>query len=106
MLSRPLKPQLFHILLALSERELHGYGIQRAVLDRTDDDLRLWPATLYRSLTALEEGGLIRPSDGPDDAPDDARRQYYALTEAGRERLREEAERLAEWAAAARASVS
>lgn len=101
-IERPIKPQWFHILLALSERALHGYGIQRAVLDRTDGDLRLWPAMLYRSLTTLEEAGLIRPTEAPDGEPDDERRQYYALTEAGRARLREEAERLADWARAAR----
>lgn len=101
-IERPMKPQWFHILLALSERELHGYGIQRAVLDRTDGDMRLWPAMLYRSLSTLEEAGLIASVEAPEDEPDDERRQYYALTAAGRERLREEADRLAGWARAAR----
>lgn len=104
-IERPMKPQWFHILLALSERELHGYAIQRAVLDRTDGDMRLWPAMLYRSLATLEDAGLIVQTEAPDDEPDDERRQYYALTDAGRERLREEAERLADWAAAARRAM-
>lgn len=101
-IERPIKPQWFHILLALSGRPLHGYGIQRAVLGRTDGDMRLWPAMLYRSLARLDEGGLIESVAAPDDEPDDERRQYYALTDAGRERLREEADRLAHWADAAR----
>lgn len=105
-IERPMKPQWFHILLALSERSLHGYGIQRAVLDRTDDDMHLWPAMLYRSLATLEDAGLIRRADAPPDEPDDDRRQYYALTPAGRRRLREEAERLAAWAVAARERTS
>lgn len=104
-IERPMKPQWFHILLALSERELHGYGIQRAVLDRTDGDMRLWPAMLYRSLATLEEAQLIVQSETPSDEPDDERRQYYALTARGRERLREEAGRLARWAAAAREAM-
>ncbi len=104
-IERPIKPQWFHILLALSERALHGYAIQRAVLDRTDGDMRLWPAMLYRSLATLEEAGLITQTEGPADEPDDERRQYYALTDQGRERLREEAERLAGWAAAAREAM-
>ena len=106
MISRPLKPQYFQILLALSERDLHGYGIQRAVLDQTDDGLRLWPAMLYRSLAKLEEGGLIARIDAPPDAPDDERRQYYSLTASGRERLAEEADLLARWVAAARGAGS
>lgn len=101
MLSTPLKPQYFQILLALSTGELHGYGIQRAVLERTDDGIRLWPAMLYRSLSKLEGAGLISKVESPPDQPDDERRQYYALTAAGRERLRHEGEMLARWAAAA-----
>ena len=101
MISRPLKTQYFQILLALSQRDLHGYAIQRAVLDQTDEQVKLWPAMLYRSLSKLEEGGLIRSVEAPDDEPDDERRQYYALSDEGRARLREEAEMLARWARAA-----
>jgi DNA-binding PadR family transcriptional regulator len=103
---KPLKPQYFQILLALSGGELHGYAIQRAVLEQTDDGIRLWPATLYRSLSKLEDRGLIRRVDAPDDEPEDERRQYYALTPAGSERLRSEGERLARWAEAARTAGS
>lgn len=101
-ISRPLKTQYFQILLALSARELHGYGIQRAVLEQTDDEMTLWPAMLYRSLTKLEEGGLIQQVEAPEDEPEDERRQYYGLTAEGRDRLREETEMLERWAAAAR----
>ena len=106
MISRPLKPQYFQILLALSGKDLHGYAIQRAVLVQTDDQVRLWPAMLYRSLSKLEEGSLIRQADPPADEPEDERRQYYALTERGHIRLRDEAEMLARRAAAARATVT
>ena len=101
MISSPLKPQYFQILLALSTRSLHGYAIQRAVLDQTDEGMRLWPAMLYRSLAKLEEGSLIEQVSPPVDEPDDERRQYYALTVEGRERLRSEGEMMARWAAAA-----
>ena len=102
----PLKHQFFQILLALSERELHGYGIQRAVLDQTDQGLRLWPATLYRSLAKLEDAGFIEQVPSPDDEPDDERRQYYALTREGRQRLSTEAELMTKWVAAAREAGS
>ena len=101
MIPRPLKPQWFQILLALSGKDLHGYGIQRAVLAQTGGHMRLWPAMLYRSLAKLEGGGLIEQVTPPEDEPEDERRQYYALTEKGRIRLREEAKTLARWAAQA-----
>ena len=97
----PMKLQWFHILLALSQGTLHGYGIQRAVLDRTDGKLRLWPATLYRLLGGLEDEGYIVPVEAPAEEPEDQRRLYYGLTDRGRERLQIEAAMLAEWARAA-----
>ena len=65
MIARPMKPQWFQILLALAERDLHGYGIQRVVLDRTAGHMRLWPAMLYRSLNTLEAAGYIRQVEAP-----------------------------------------
>ena len=104
MLPSPLKAQYFQILLALSSRDLHGYAIQRAVLEQTDDGMRLWPAMLYRSLAKLEGEGLIEQVDPPIDEPEDERRQYYALTAEGRERLKHEGELMSRWAAAAAGS--
>lgn len=106
MISTPLNPRYFQILLALSKGDLHGYGIQRAVLEQTEDGMHLWPATLYRSLGALEEGGLIEQTEAPAGEPDDERRQYYCLTTEGRRRLDVEAELMARWVAAARAGGS
>lgn len=106
MSNRPLKPQYFQILLALSRADLHGYGIQRAVLEQTDDAVHLWPAMLYRSLAKLEEGGLIAQAQAPEHHPDDERRQYYGITSNGRNRLRQEADLLSRWANAARESAS
>jgi len=106
MIDRPLKPQWFQILLALSDKDRHGYGIQRRVLDQTEGHMRLWPTMLYRSLAKLVEEGLIAPVDTPADDTDDERRRYYSLTPAGSEILAEEAELLARWAAAARSATS
>lgn len=98
----PMKLPWFHILLALSDGSLHGYAIQRAVLERTGGRLRLWPATLYRLLVALEDGGYIDATEGADDARGDQRCRYYTLTAVGRDRLRAEATMMAEWARAAK----
>ena len=102
MIPRPLKPQWFQILLALSSGDLHGYAIKRAVLDQTDGHIHLWPAMLYRSLGKLEEHDLIEQAVPPAGEPADERRLYYALTSQGRARLRDEAEMLGRWADAAR----
>lgn len=105
MIPSPMKLQWFQILLSLARQPLHGYGIQRAVLELTDDQMRLWPAMLYRSLGTLEDEGLIERVPAPEQEPDDERRQYYALTDAGRERLRQETGLLARWVQVAEAEL-
>jgi DNA-binding PadR family transcriptional regulator len=91
----PLKPQWFHILLALAGEEQHGYGIMQEVLERTMGKLRLWPATLYGSLKRLIEADLIEESPTrPSPELDDARRRYYRLTALGRQVLDAECVRL------------
>src|ERR1700733_12714553 len=91
----PLKPQWFHILLALAGEEQHGYGIMQEVLDRTMGKVHLWPATLYGSLKRLIEAELIEESSKrPRPELDDARRRYYRLTLLGRQVLDAECERL------------
>jgi hypothetical protein len=43
----PLTPAVFHILLALSDGEKHGYGIMKEVQEATDGKMRMGPGTLY-----------------------------------------------------------
>ena len=89
----PLKPHWFHVLLSLADQEQHGYGIMQEVLVRTNDKVRLWPATLYGTLKRLMEADLIEESDERPEA-DDARRRYYRLTRLGRRVLDAESQRL------------
>ena len=91
----PLKRNWLHVLLSLTGKEQHGYGIMQEVLERTDGKIRLWPATLYGTLKRLIDEGLIEESDHRP-APDqnDARRRYYRLTTLGRRVLAAESERL------------
>jgi DNA-binding PadR family transcriptional regulator len=92
-----LKTNWFYILLSLSGQEQHGYGIMNDVLERTNGQIRLWPATLYGTLKRLIEEGLIEESDErPAPELDDARRRYYRLTSAGKKVLDAESERLEE----------
>ena len=87
-MSRELKPQWFHILLALADGELHGLGIVDAVLTHSGGRVRLWPATLYGSLKELVSDGLIEERDGPP-GPGSAtdRRRFYGITRAGKKAL-------------------
>jgi DNA-binding PadR family transcriptional regulator len=91
----PLSPQQFHILLALTDGHLHGYGIIRDIADRTGGALRLGTGTLYTAVARLESLTLIEESDRrPRAADDDERRRYYRLTPLGRAVLNAETERL------------
>jgi DNA-binding PadR family transcriptional regulator len=93
----PLKPHWFHIMLSLAGGEQHGYGIMQEVLQRTNEQVRLWPATLYGSIKRLLEADLIEGSDErPAPELDDARRRYYRLTALGRRVLDAECDRLQE----------
>lgn len=98
-----MKPQWFHILLALSEAPRHGSGIVRAVLDETGGAVRLWPATLYGSLDELASRGWIEELVDPDERPEGAseRKRIYRLTGEGRSALAGEAQRLRRLAGAA-----
>ena len=89
----PLKPNWFHILLSLAEGPRHGYAVMQEVRDRTDDKVRLWPTQLYGSIRRMEDEGMVESVPGEPDV-DDERRQYYALTEFGRDVLREDTRRL------------
>ncbi len=91
----PLKPDLFHILLALSEQELHGYGIMKAVEQSTDRQIVLDPSPLYRRLRRLLQLGIVAESGRRPAADlDDERRRYYRLTDLGRRVLTADAARM------------
>lgn len=87
-----MTPLFFHLLLSLSAGARHGYAMMGEVEERTGGRIDVGPSSLYYALGRLEEAGLIAEADvsADDDAPHEERRRYYALTEAGRERLAEE----------------
>jgi DNA-binding PadR family transcriptional regulator len=100
----PLTPAMFHILLALTDSEKHGYAIIKEVLSRTEGKVRLSAGTLYGNLARLEGSGWIAESSKrPEFGLDDERRRYYRLTELGREVALAEAERMQETLNQARA---
>lgn len=100
----PLPSAAFQILLSLAEENLHGYGIMRQVEQQTNGRMRLGPGTLYSSVQALLEDGLIEEVDQSSArGATDERRRYYRLTPSGRKLARSEAERLADLLRVARA---
>jgi DNA-binding PadR family transcriptional regulator len=85
----------FHILLAVADRERHGYAIMQDVAARTDGKLRLGPGTLYGTIKRLLADGLIEElDDRPGGAGGDVRRRYYRITRLGRRIAIEESTRL------------
>ena len=99
----PLTPATFHILLALADRDRHGYDIMREVDERTERKVRLGPGTLYGSIKRLLSDGLVQELDErPDPELDDERRRYYRLTDFGLRVATAEAERLAQLVKAAK----
>ena len=90
-------PPVLQILIALAERERHGYAIMQDVGAR--------PGTLYGSIKRMLFDGLIEEIDErPDDDSDDVRRRYYRITLQGRRVAIEEIARLAKLVRQARAS--
>jgi DNA-binding PadR family transcriptional regulator len=92
----PLPAAAFHILLALSAGECHGYGIIHDVEARTNGALRLSPGTLYRTIQRLLEQGLIEEPRKPSGPRNDPRRRYYRITPFGGDVVRADARRLTE----------
>ena len=99
----PLTPAVLHILLALSIKERHGYGIMKQVESDSQGKVKMGPGTLYGSLGRMIEAGLIRESDKKvDPKMDDERRVYYKITGLGQKTLAVELERYREVVAVAR----
>lgn len=91
----PLQPAAFHILLAVSDEDRHGYAIIQDVAARTNGELKLSAGTLYRSIQRmLEQGLLAETRERPAPELDDERRRYYRITAFGRAVATAEARRL------------
>jgi DNA-binding PadR family transcriptional regulator len=91
----PLTPAVFHILLALSGGERHGYGIMQDIEALSGGQLQLGPGTLYRSIQRMLIDGLIEETTGAEPGgQDDERRRNYRLSEFGQEVVRAEVSRL------------
>lgn len=99
----PLTPAVLHILLALSTKARHGYGIMKQVESDSQGKVKMGPGTLYGSIRRMIEAGLIRESEKKiDPEMDDERRIYYMITSRGQKALAAELQRYREVVAVAR----
>jgi DNA-binding PadR family transcriptional regulator len=101
----PLTPATFHILIALSDEDRHGYAIIQEVESRTSGELKLSAGTLYRSVQRmLEQGLIVETRERPAPEEDDERRRYYRITPFGTSVAKAEVRRLAELVRLAKAA--
>ena len=88
----PLKPLVFEVLLALTDRPRHGWGLVSEIESRLGGE-PLLPGNFYRTLRRMLADGLIEEAQH-DDPPGDERRRYFQLTASGERVVRDEARRL------------
>ena len=99
----PLTPAVLHILLALSTKERHGYGIMKQVESDSQGKVTMGPGTLYGSIGRMIKAGLIRESNKQiDPEMDDERRIYYKIIGLGQKALAAELQRYREIVAVAK----
>ena len=98
----PLHAVTFHILVALSGGDHHGYAIIQDVAARTGGELKIQAGTLYRSIQRMLEQGLVAETRARPSEDDDERRRYYRITPFGRAVAQAEARRLAQMVRLAR----
>ena len=85
----PLAPRDLMVLAVLAEGPLHGYGLIKAVEERSESGVLLDPANLYRMLRRMRALGWI------EEAGDESeRRRTHRITGHGRTVLAAELGRL------------
>jgi len=76
------------ILRQLCHGDSYGYAISKQVSLISRGGLEMKEATLYTAFRRLESAGLIRSYWGDENSG--ARRRYYAITEAGMQKLNQD----------------
>jgi len=76
------------VLKTLTWGQMHGYAISSAIRQRTDGEIDVVDAALYKALHRLERDDLIESQWGVSE--NNRKAKYYRLTAAGRQRLRAE----------------
>lgn len=83
----PMTEAMYYILLALLKPG-HGYGMMQRIKELSNGRIEMGPGTLYGVLSRMNrEGWIILTSE-------DGRRKNYAITDAGKDALIKEYDRL------------
>lgn len=83
----PMTEAMYYILLALLKPG-HGYGMMQRIKELSNGRIEMGPGTLYGVLSRMNrEGWIILTSE-------DGRRKNYAITDAGKDALLKEYDRL------------
>jgi DNA-binding PadR family transcriptional regulator len=98
-----LTPLTYQILLALADRDLHGYGIIKDIEERAGASSAPSTGAMYLALQRMEGEGLIAEAPERPCEDDDARRKYYRITTRGRTAAEAESAHLAGLVETARA---
>lgn len=89
--SGALTETTFYILLSLYKPN-HGYGIMQFVEKETAGRVAMGPGTLYGAINLLLKKEWIEPFD----SSDEGRKKDYIITNAGKDAVNKEIERLEE----------
>ncbi|QDZ14446.1 PadR family transcriptional regulator [Humibacter ginsenosidimutans] len=92
MTTHELREPALSILTVLAGGRRHGYAIIKEADEVTSGRVKLKVSSLYAALDRLEGDGLVVRAG--DEAVDGRLRRYFALTDAGEDALRAEADRM------------
>ena len=88
-----LRPATYFALASLLEGPLHGYAIAERARELSGGEVSLTAGTLYGALERLGRQGLVRIDR--EETVDGRLRRYHGLTDAGRQAVVGEADRMA-----------
>ena len=95
MPDRPLRILDFHVLITLVEAPNHGYGIVKAIEERSRGEIKPAPGNLYPVLNRLQKAGLISATSDPSEkTAKGPPRRNYQITDQGILAARAEAQRM------------
>ena len=98
-----MREPTYFVLAALLDGPLHGYAIARRAQELSEGRVRLSAGTLYGALERLAAQNLVEVD--AEEVVGGRRRRYHRLTGTGEAAVAEEAERLAQAAAAVQGRV-